>query len=165
MIFLHAMQVELGMPKKALLMKLLWVGLFICIVNATANFFSWYSTIWWFDMPMHFLGGYFIGLLVLLLVLFSNFGNGIKKDTVYEYILFLLLGVLSISILWEVFEVVMDTYTTKLGFNILDTLSDLFFDTAGALLALRTLLFYKKEVEGREEIQYTLNNDSNRKVS
>jgi lipopolysaccharide/colanic/teichoic acid biosynthesis glycosyltransferase len=32
----------------------------ICLLNAPAMLFYWYSTIWWFDILMHFLGGFFV---------------------------------------------------------------------------------------------------------
>lgn len=96
--------------------------------------FYWYSSIWWFDMPMHFLGGFWVGLLFLLMFPLRNFST----KQIFEAIF----GVLFIGILWEIFEIVVNDYTIQMPFNTLDTVSDICFDLAGSIFSV--LYFYKR---------------------
>lgn len=90
--------------------------------------FYWYSSIWYFDMPMHFLGGLWLGLALLWFFKI--------KDISLKSIFYLILGVLLIGVLWEVFEVIIDEIITGNLFNTSDTISDIFFDLAGGTFAI-----------------------------
>ncbi len=121
---------------------------FIFITNTLAMYFYWYSSVWWFDMPMHYLGGLFLGFFVLGLVLHTPLGKNERKVTYYDHILFLFAGILAFGLLWEVFEYVIDINTTQNGFNMLDTLSDIMFDCAGGFtFVLYYLSLHIKQVE------------------
>ncbi len=97
--------------------------------------FYWYSSIWYLDMPMHFLGGVWIGL-------FSVYLFPPKEDSL-KSILKILFIVLFIGISWEIFEILVDKFITQNSFNPLDTASDLFFDFAGGLFAI---FYYFKRI-------------------
>lgn len=135
---------EKPFSQKNLILQACILVLGIAVVNQLANFFYWYSTIWWFDMPMHFLGGFFVGLLMVYLYWFSPLHkeSGLQK-TFSRYTVYILLGVISIGLMWEVFEFVVDMYTTHNGLNVLDTLSDLCFDLAGGSTAFFLLHFHR----------------------
>ena len=134
--------------QKDLVLRIFLLVSFIFITNTLAMYFFWYSSLWWFDMPMHYLGGLFLGFFVLGLVLYTPLGKREKKTTSYDYILFLLAGVIAIGLLWEMFEYVVDLNTTQIGFNLSDTLSDIMFDTAGGLtFILYYLSLHTKKVE------------------
>ncbi|MFA5827486.1 MAG: hypothetical protein WC839_03235 [Candidatus Paceibacterota bacterium] len=79
-------------------------------------------------MPMHFLGGVWLGLAIILFF-------KINKISLI-LILKIILGVLFIGILWEFFEVIINDYITQNYFNLLDTLSDLSFDISGGIFAI-----------------------------
>jgi len=102
--------------------------------------FYWYSSIWYYDMLMHFLGGAWLGFAFIWFF-------KIKKIS-FELILKIILGVLLISILWEVFEVILNDNTTINPFNTLDTISDIFFDIAGGFSAI--LYFLRKIMSIKE---------------
>ncbi|MFA6324652.1 MAG: hypothetical protein WCX46_00245 [Candidatus Paceibacterota bacterium] len=109
---------------------------FIFLVNCIALRFHWYSSIWWFDMLMHFMGGFWLGLVFILL-----FWNKIFD---FNLILKIILGVLFIGLGWEFFEITVNHFTIKEYFNVLDTISDICFDIAGGIFAI--LYFFKNYI-------------------
>ncbi len=120
------------MDRKKLIKRLTYLILFIFVINFLANKLYWYSSIWWFDMPMHFLGGFWI----ISLYLFSSQKISIKL------IFKILLLVLIVGIGWEIFEVLVNDIVSQNPFNALDTFSDIFFDLSGGAMA--TLYFFKR---------------------
>lgn len=122
------------MDRKKLFKHTTYLIFFIFIVNFLANKFYWYSAIWWSDMPMHFLGGLWLGLILIWLF---NF-----QDLSLRLISKIILGVFLIGVGWEFFEFVFNNYIAKNQFNTLDTISDIFFDLAGGSFAI--LYFLKR---------------------
>lgn len=116
------------MDSKKLLIRLLSLIFLIFLLNYLAMRFYWYSSIWYFDMPMHFLGGLWLGLALIWFLKI--------KDISLKSIFYLILGVLLIGVLWEVFEIIIDRTITGNLFNTLDTISDIFFDLAGGTFAI-----------------------------
>lgn len=109
--------------------------LIIFLVNYFAMVFHWYSSIWYLDMPMHFLGGVWISLAIIW---FSKI-----KEMTLSVMIKIILGVLFIGFLWEIFEMLVNDYTIKNLFNLLDTSSDICFDIAGGLFGI---FFYLKKI-------------------
>lgn len=118
------------------------------LLNYFAVKFYWYYSIWYFDMPMHFLGGFSTGLVVIWLLSFFNSSFILTSKLIFKIIF----GVLLIGILWEVFEILVNNITVQNSFNILDTTSDIFFDLAGGLFAIFYFFFYflKKIIQNTE---------------
>ena len=123
------------MDSKKFLIRLVSLIFFIFFVNYLAMKFYWYSSIWYFDMPMHFLGGLWLGLAIIWFFK--------VKEVSFKSIFYIILGVLLIGTLWEVFEIFIDKNITGLSFNTLDTFSDIFFDLAGGSFAI---LYFLKRV-------------------
>jgi hypothetical protein len=102
--------------------------------------FYWYSSIWYFDMPMHFLGGIWLGLISIYLFPLKNYS---LKSIFKIFFIVLLVGVA-----WEVFEILVNRLTIQDSFNTLDTISDICFDSAGGLFAifyfLKKVMFVEK---------------------
>jgi uncharacterized BrkB/YihY/UPF0761 family membrane protein len=105
-----------------------------------AGKFYWYSTLWFFDVFMHFLGGLFLAFLFFWIF------SGIKPSVVLT--VKILTGVLLVGISWEIFELVFNNYVAENPFNVLDTLSDLVLDLAGGLSGI--FYMYKKIGDTRE---------------
>ena len=116
------------------LVRLICLIFLIFILNYLAMKFYWYSSMWYFDMPMHFLGGIW---LALALSWFFKI-----KEISLSLVIKIIFGVLIIGVLWEIFEIIVNNYTTQNPFNLLDTLSDIFFDLSGGCFAI--LYFLKK---------------------
>lgn len=121
---------------------LLTIG-FILFLNTIASFFYWYSTIWWFDIPMHFLGGFFIALFSFWL--FSTYLIEFFNQKSITNIVLSVLGIVFIVGLgWEVYEIMIDYMTGALGYVYLDGISDLFNDMAGGCIGILYLLRSRK---------------------
>ena len=100
---------------------------------------SW--TFWWFDMVLHFLGGFWVGMIVFLI---WNHYFGISALSRVKVIVLVIAGTLLVGIAWEVFELYFGVTSLSDGaeYNT-DTLSDLVLDVCGGFFA--TLYAYNLE--------------------
>ena len=105
--------------------------------------YYWYWTYWWFDIPLHFLGGIVIGLLFLTLHRSSVLMY--KKDKINFFIM-IMLFVLMIGFAWEVFEVFIDLARVTEPDFISDTTFDIFLDFAGGLTAYMIFITLSKHI-------------------
>lgn len=121
------MSYNVSMSQKNLLFKIASLVVFIFLVNFLAMKFYWYSSLWYFDMFMHFLGGFWLGLAFLWLLKVVNFN--------FKNLFIVILGVLLIGASWEFFEIGVDKIFLKDNLNYLDIYSDIFFDLAGGMTA------------------------------
>lgn len=122
--------------RKKLFFRVAFLICFIFLVNVLAIKFYWYYSIKWFDMPMHFLGGFWVGLALLW---FFNV-KFIDKNYIYKIIL----GVLFVGLCWEIFEFfVNNLYLARYPFDIVDTIQDVFFDLFGGFLSL---IYFKHRI-------------------
>jgi|SRR3989344_7693424 len=119
------------MTKEKLLKFLGFLIFFIFIVNLLANKFHWYYSFWYFDIIMHFLGGFWLGFGTIYLL-------GIHRSIVN-----ILLFVLFLGLGWEVFEFLFNNIIAQNIFDMADSLSDIFFDTIGGLCAI--LYLWKRQ--------------------
>ena len=104
--------------------------------------FHWYFSIWYFDMPMHIIGGFWIGLAFLWFFKI--------KELSFDTILKIILGFLIIAISWEIFEILVDKTITLNPFNTLDTLSDICFGFAGTLISF---IYFTKRIMIKENFK------------
>lgn len=112
-------------------MFLLYTQLFILILLAFLNIWlgvthGLYETIWWWDIPTHFLGGVWVGLFAAWLLEKRD-----KEFTVLSCALF----ALSVGVVWEIFE-----YTFGIGGSPFmgywaDTIKDVCMDVIGGMTA------------------------------
>jgi len=100
---------------------------FIFIVNTLALKFYWYSSIWYLDIIMHFLGGLWLGIFFIYAYVRSARTN--------ISIPYLLVFVFFIGLLWEFFELGVYNYIGGNAFDALDTFTDLCFDLVGGWVA------------------------------
>jgi len=131
---------DITTDRKRLFKTLAFLIFIIFIIDFFAQRFYWYLSIWWSDIPMHFLGGFWIGLAFLLFL--SRKNNPLEPDS--QFILKNIFGVLLIGVLWEFFELYFVNHITQNYFNTLDTVSDIFFDLAGGTFSI--LYFFKKTI-------------------
>ncbi|HRH32522.1 MAG TPA: hypothetical protein PLK06_04325 [bacterium] len=118
---------------------------FIAIVS------GWYAGHLWFDIPMHFSGGFAIGMLALAFrdalidsVVFKNSIPVFWQSVVH---LMGIVGVVAIvGIAWEWYEFLFDSWVTAMSLGLRpaqmglgDTMADLFLDLLGAGVAFFVL--------------------------
>ncbi len=114
--------------RQKLLKNIAYLIFAIFLMHFLATKFYWYFSISYLDMFMHFLGGFWIGLLYFYLF-------PLKEN--YRISFFrILIFVLGVGIGWEVFEMFVNDVVARNSFDYLDTLSDLFFDLFGGLCAI-----------------------------
>lgn len=119
--------------------RILYLILLIFVTNYLANKFYLYSSIWYFDMIMHFLGGFWIGL-----VCFSFLPSKFLLNNPFRLTFVVLLIVLGVGVGWEGFEFIFNNVVAGSPFNTLDTISDIFFDLAGGTFSI--LFCFKKDM-------------------
>lgn len=136
--------------RKKLFIRIVLLIFFIFIINSLALWLHWYSAILWLDMPMHFLGGFWLSLFFIWLFSFKelNIEKEIFNKKNFEFILKILLWVLIFGILWEIFEILVNESITKNPFDTLDTFSDLLLDLLGGFFAI---FYFIKRIMYKEE--------------
>jgi len=102
---------------------------------ATQYFLYW--RFWWFDIMMHFLGGFWISLTAYYLFYFSGYLNRISKK--FSVFTLSLTTVIFVGIFWEIFEYVTKVSVAQSNY-LLDTYLDLFMDVFGWLASYFVLL-------------------------
>lgn len=113
------------MQENKLKKALISVIIFIFVVNYLAMSFHWYSSIWFSDILLHSLGGFWLGLLYFYLFK--------KSNRVIESTFLLILFVIILGVGWEIFEIFLNKFITLQDFNYLDSASDICFDLVGGL--------------------------------
>jgi hypothetical protein len=114
----------------------------IFVIHTVAQIHFLYWKYWWFDMPMHFFGGVFLGFLAVYIYIF------IVKQKIFsikiQWIVMILGFVFVVGLGWEVYEFFIDQSFTTRTPNYFDTISDLFFDLAGGCMSI--LFLIKKRI-------------------
>lgn len=124
------------MERKKLSKVLVYLIFIITVAHFIATKLSWYSLIWWFDMPMHFSGGLFLGFVFLYLSKAYKLSfNFFFKTIAFVFIL---------GVSWEIFELYFVNRVAAYPFDPVDTLSDLFFDLFGGLVSFS--YFFKRSM-------------------
>lgn len=116
--------------------------------------FDWYNLFFGYDVPMHIMGGAWLGLAVIYVL---NFRTGFSKHmSPGIYILVALASVMAVSVLWEIYEYSMDIFKFKLytfssipGYVRLDSFHDLVNDFIGALIVFIIWLYFAEKSRNR----------------
>lgn len=96
---------------------------------------SFYTIVWWWDLLLHFSSGILFGIAGFLLVHILNQEKSVHLHMEQKFVaLFSFSFAISIGVLWEIFEFLMDYF---FGLNMQksglpDTMSDLIVDALGA---------------------------------
>ena len=102
----------------------------IAIVNALAGMHSWYWTMRWFDMPMHFAGG---AWLAFFGVWWYYTRKGLIPSSFATLILVCVSFAVTVGVLWEVYEGIVGLITVGHVNAWRDTVSDIHLDILGSL--------------------------------
>jgi len=126
---------------------LVFLFTFIIGVYVLSIFRDWYFLFPWLDIPLHLLGGLFIGLGAIWLdnqsARFFGERHPLEK-------LILVLGVVClVGVFWEFFEFGLDYFYSlgivgfKSQLSVADTIGDLFLDLLGGFIALISDWFFR----------------------
>ncbi len=138
------------MELKSLFVKFTWLLYLVLMLHLLALQYYLYWVYWWYDIPMHFLGGAWVGgMAVLSWTRFRNkkFLQGkalhARPCLAVSGLFFVGVGaVLMVGGLWELFEFSLDTFIILQKNDILDTISDMGMNVAGALSAVLFITRY-----------------------
>lgn len=109
----------------------------ILAIHFAASWFSWYFTLWWFDIPMHIAGGAWVALLFFYL--FGDKWKALSPSRGFMPTLLLCLGFVAlVGVLWEFYEYAYDFLIAgkfslfgEQSRGLFDALKDLFDDLLG----------------------------------
>jgi hypothetical protein len=126
--------------------------IFILLLHVIAIVNSWYWVYTWLDIPMHFLGGFWLA------VVFFYFVNPRLQIINYKLLITLIsaLGFVAlVGVFWEFFEFLCDVFIFSKGYlevaqqGTADTMSDLFFDLLGGLAFLIICKYFLKNNDAK----------------
>lgn len=105
----------------------------LAIINSAAYYWHLYFHFPWLDIPMHFLGGLWVALYALAWYYGAPL---LKKErgTLFTWMFALSVSML-VGLLWELFELSVDTIIAFSQHNLGDTLLDLVMDALGACVS------------------------------
>jgi hypothetical protein len=129
------------MERKKLFKTLAFLVILLFVLNHIASKFYLYYSLWWIDMPMHFLGGICAGLFMVWLLPSEN----LFSELSWKYVFKIFLGVLLIGVLWEVFEIIFNNIIAQISFDARDTIHDISFDLSGGLYAILYIIWKKQQ--------------------
>ena len=118
------------MNKKSLLKHLVFMMFFIFLANFLILKFYWYSLIWYLDIVMHFLGGFWVGLFFLY-VFFRKEQPSFTSGLFFKLLFITLL----VGLLWELYEFLLNIIAIT-PFNLNDTISDIFSSLLGSTVSV-----------------------------
>lgn len=110
----------------------------LACVQGAATYWDLYFFVWWLDIPMHLLGGFWISAATITYRLSRNSSGG--GDATLVLLAYALVATLLIGLGWELFEWSVDRVNGLIHFDLLDTLGDLANDVIGASVAAGILL-------------------------
>ncbi len=119
------------MTRKNIFSLVAVIVLSIFLLNSIANIFYWYSSLWYFDLIMHFLGGVWLGVFFIWYFYDDLLQKGFNKKNFFK----IFLCVLLVGILWEIFEIVFNNIIAGLTFDFFDTYTDIIADLLGGIFS------------------------------
>lgn len=127
------------MLQNSLFKKSFALVIIVGFLNYIAHTFNLYWEVWWFDVLMHFLGGFWVGTFALYVLSIVYKSRQIDRKNVF---IFVILSTLVVGVGWEIFEFYFDTnFFVNRTEAVIDTSSDLVLDLLGGFLAYK---LYKK---------------------
>jgi hypothetical protein len=123
------------MASKRLLKHIIFLMIVMFVADYLAKAFYWYYSLWYFDVMMHFLGGFWVGLFFI----YVFYRKELRLSSISRIILY----TLAVGVLWEVFEFYVFNQMGGNPFDLFDTTSDLLLDLAGGYGAI---FYFQKRI-------------------
>ena len=121
------------MARGNLICFIFYTAILIAVLHSLAITFFLYWYYWWFDIPLHFLGGFCVGLLSLWIAR-QNFRRDFPVSSL-QVLLVALMGAIVIGSAWELFEYIAGFTFDSMGNYKLDVIKDLTMDAFGGYIA------------------------------
>ncbi len=132
--------------KKPFFLFLFAVVLLIGILQQIAVHYYLYWTLDWFDILMHFLGGFWFGFSALWILFFSDYLKVGDNRNLKFFMGVAFFSAFGVGVAWEIFEYVSDITFWGEGY-VFDTVKDLIMDSIGGVVsAIFLYSAYKKRL-------------------
>lgn len=126
------------------LFKIALIPSAILVLHAIATILGWYETYYWFDTPMHFLGGISIGVASFYLLGLAGLESKKFHPKLMQILLIISITALA-AVAWEVLEFNLDfVLKTNMQPGMADTMKDLCMGLLGGTLIAIPLILKKK---------------------
>ncbi|MDO8483079.1 MAG: hypothetical protein Q7S86_04665 [bacterium] len=110
------------------------VAIFVAFLHVAATMFFLYSFYWWFDIPLHFLGGFCAGLISLYFYSYFHRRTAVSMRP-SRGLLVAIIGTVMVGLAWELFEYFAGITFNTVGDYPIDTVKDLIMDILGGYAA------------------------------
>ena len=115
-------------------------------LGSAADFYYKY---WWWDIVLHSGSGFLLGIVGFVLVFVLNQTDRIPKGMTPGFMCFFAVTfAVSLGVVWEIFEFIVDRFTTanmqSQETGVVDTMYDLIVDTVGAVVVALMGLAYTR---------------------
>ena len=121
------------MEKNLLLKESILLLLVIGVLDLIAGIFYLHWTVWWYDVILHFIGGAWAAMAVILF--WHSIISSLKNNQL-KLVIVGIIGAFIIGLLWEVYELIIDATSISYGlFYWTDTTSDILLDICGGFFA------------------------------
>lgn len=125
-----------------------WIGsgpIVVLAIHVLGTIAGWYETWWWFDIPMHFLGGFAIAVTVGAILDYFQTKGQFEATWKPLYFAILLMFVGTAAAIWELMEFSFDFFLhTSMQPTILDTMKDICMGFIGGGLSALLIILKKK---------------------
>ena len=124
----------------------------IFIINALGLYYGWYHNSFWFDMTLHFLGGFFMAMLMA-----NYLSDYLVNKNFLKNMLIIVGTTVLMGVVWEFCEYLANLILSPIIYNLFavktyfmgdldDTINDLLMDVVGAgLFSLILHLFWSRK--------------------
>jgi hypothetical protein len=117
--------------EKSIIKEIFWLSVIVSVLHYAALTFYFYWTISWFDIAMHLMGGFLMGLIGMFILIKTQKKEIFKNKKVS--LMLVLSFVLIIGLGWELWELFVGF--TDIISDRLDTMIDLMMDFIGGYFA------------------------------
>lgn len=129
------------------LFKITALGLVILILHGLFTIAGLYESFWWWDIPMHFLGGIAIAIASYYLLQHFEHRNllEIRSKVIYFLIIISIVGLSAVA--WEIFEFFIDQFLNLvyMQMSLKDTLKDICMGILGGNIIAALVIFKKNK--------------------
>lgn len=112
---------------------ILVLGSIVVSLHLTALARFWYWEFWWFDIPMHFFGGFLVSLFSFFIM--WELGLSRFRNNRYSIVTNVIVCTVIVGLLWEIFELLFGLTLTKEHSYLFDTGADTALNLTGAVVA------------------------------
>ncbi|MBI2474284.1 MAG: hypothetical protein HYV68_01145 [Candidatus Taylorbacteria bacterium] len=133
--------------RNRLLIEMSVLILLLSVVQLLGIFQGAYAKFWWLDMPMHFLGGAFIGISAIWFYFYSGYWPFPPRQAKGRDFMFLAItATFIVAGVWELYEYVLGPFFTYSSYK-LDTTKDIILGMLGSVAG--SAYFVNTKLKGR----------------